>query len=103
MYPTYVLVKEGDPRPCIADVVWFHEPFNAFVITRINVPDPIRGRGHGTELLELVLADADEEGARLMLAPEASGGLPQRELEKWYSRHGFGRTHSGAMMERSPR
>ena len=99
----YTVKVEGEVRPCIADVAFFSEPFNAHVITRINVPHSLRGQGYGRQLMAQILYDADHEGVPLMLAPEPSDGLDFRALEAWYERCGFKRTRSGAMMERAPR
>lgn len=61
-----------------------------FLITRISVPQEHRGKGVATRLLRRVLADADEEGARLYLAIMPSGGsLTAKQLERWYRRYGF--------------
>jgi GNAT superfamily N-acetyltransferase len=100
--PCYLLQVPGAAKPAIADVTWFGEPFNCHVVTRINVPRELRGQGHGTRLLEEVLRDADEQGLRLMLAPEPSDGLDHEAVVAWYGRHGFEFTRSGAMMERGP-
>lgn len=93
-------------KPAIADLVWFNEPFDAWIITRINVPHERRGEKLGSALLDRICADADKEGIALMLAPEASAGergLGQIDLEAWYLRRGFRWTRAGTMMERRPR
>lgn len=92
--------QADEPRPAIADVVWFGAPFDSHVITRINVPHRLRGRGLGTALLRKILDDADADGCQLMLAPEPSDGLDYPAVVAWYERHGFRFTEVGAMMWR---
>lgn len=99
----YYIIEFPKSIPAIADVHWFHDPINAFVIHRINVPVQHRAKGYGSTLLKQICADADAEQVPLILAPEPSGGLPYEELVSWYMRHGFEWTSSGAMMERKPR
>lgn len=102
MKSIYTRRVEQDIRPAIADVAWFYEPFSAWCITRINVPEAARGQGHGTALLRAICEDADTKHVELILSPESSGGLTQQELVSWYRRHGFNWTEPGYMMERKP-
>lgn len=61
-----------------------------YVINRINVPKgEARGKGYARELLRRILADADTEGARLVLNISESDGLTYPQLKCWYQRHGF--------------
>lgn len=62
---------------------------NCWWIHRVNVPQAIRGKGYGTQLLEMILADADRDRVWLGLEAYSSGDLTQQELEDWYLRHGF--------------
>lgn len=71
------------------------------LITRINVPEPLRGRGLGTKILSEILADADAEGVVLELHPFSSGHFTDDELRAWYSRHGFV-TQPDRTMHRQP-
>lgn len=92
MKTTYIIRDPDDGyfAAAIADLVrWPTEKSKNYVITRINVMDKYRGMGFGTQILETILKDADEEGIRLFLEPSASGGLSQDELIEWYKRHGF--------------
>lgn len=98
----YMVQIKGEMRPGIADVSWFDEPFNAYVITRINIPQTLRGNGYATHLLEQITTDADKEQVTLMLAPSPSDGLDFDSLVAWYERYDFAWTRSGAMMERKP-
>lgn len=93
---------EEDIRPAIADVYW-NGMLEGWIIHRINVPAPARGKGHGTTLLKQICGDADAEGLTLMLAPEPSGGLEYADLVAWYRRYGFEFSTAGYVMERKPR
>lgn len=65
------------------------EKGRGLIITRINIPEKFRGRGHGSRLLSEVLADADREQIPLFLEILATGPLNRDDLMKWYARHGF--------------
>jgi GNAT superfamily N-acetyltransferase len=83
----------------IADVG--HSEGNRYIVHRINVPAKDRGKGYGRQLLAQILADADAEGAILMLMPLTttdSTGLTPWQLIAWYSRHGFTLYGTGAMI-----
>jgi GNAT superfamily N-acetyltransferase len=101
MKDIYTVEVDDDMRPAIADVCFWPD-FDAYIIHRINVPLPARGRRHGSDLLTQIIRDADEEGVVLMLAPVPSGGLGADQIVEWYKRYGFRWTRSGAMMERFP-
>lgn len=75
------------------------------VLTRINVPSRYRGKGHGSDILKRVLADADATNTRIFLEPAASGGLDQDSLIEWYQRHGFKwmKGYVGCILVRHPR
>lgn len=107
MKSTYMKQVEGSVRPAIADLTRLdRDPDlwgpNTWMLNRINVPHEARGRGHATNLLAMVLYDADAEGATVVLGPSPSDGLDFTALVAWYERHGFKWTRSGAMMERTP-
>lgn len=70
----------ADLTPCGGDV---------WEVNRVNVPQPHRGYGHGSELLKRLTADADAEGATLVLNIYASGALDHQALVEWYRRNGF--------------
>ena len=78
-------VDEGSRS--IADLCDYYG--KGMLLTRINVPQPVRGRGHARDLLARILRDADEEGVTLYLEILPSGGLTYYELEGWYLRAGF--------------
>ena len=69
------------------------EYLKGFVITRIFVPPEHQGQGYGSQVLKLVLDDADAEGIILYLTVNAYGALSAKQLRDWYRRHGFLRTH----------
>jgi GNAT superfamily N-acetyltransferase len=105
MRQTY-MIKDPDKgifAAAIADVVLMRTSPRRqkdYVITRINVMERYRGQGLGTEILEMIFADADAEGIDLLLEPVASGGLTQQQLIDWYTRHGF--TYDAWYMIRNP-
>lgn len=74
-------------RIAIADLV--RTGPETFVVTRINVPQQFRGKGHGSKLLKMVLDAADEAQVTLELDVYASGPLSDEDLVFWYERHGF--------------
>lgn len=91
MKTTYYIERDSYAA-AIADVVKM--PVDStrreyYVITRINVMERYRGQGLGTQILEMILADADAENVTLLLEPVPSGGLDHKELIGWYARHGF--------------
>jgi ribosomal protein S18 acetylase RimI-like enzyme len=86
----------------IADLVAPGELTPGWTITRINVPAPHRGKGHGSTMLKRILADADAKQATLYLEVSPSDGLDYEELFAWYTRHGFKRVRSG-YLRRLPR
>lgn len=92
---------KGCLQPTMADLVGPDQE-GKWLITRINVPVPLRGQGLATKLLKEILSDADEEGVTLELWPYASGansgGLNQTQLTGWYARHGFVKQKIGVMV-----
>lgn len=74
------------------------------IITRINVPFDVRGKGYGTALLKKCLEDADIEGVRLYLEIMQGDelGLTYEQLQSWYERHGFKQLGAGGMFLRKP-
>lgn len=99
------IVQLGDvAQPCIADLVEL--PGHAsgrsvFLITRINVPEKVRGQGWGSNLLRMICSDANQEGVVLEVHPTPSGGLNMTQLLRWYRRYGF-EGHAGVPMLRYP-
>lgn len=63
-----------------------------WVINRVSVLAPHRGKGLARKLMAEVLFDADTEGVviQLVAAPDGSDtGLTLQQLENWYQRLGF--------------
>lgn len=91
----YAVWREDFGQPAWAEVTpprrWLHR--DAYYLNRIEVPEEMRGKGVGTELLLQILADVEVERVKLVLDPIASfptgSGLDQEQLEAWYLRHGF--------------
>lgn len=75
----------------IADLIPAHEMLNSngMIISRINVPQQHRGKGHGTALLKQIMAEADKERLTLFLEIVPSGPLDYNALKAWYERYGF--------------
>jgi len=64
-----------------------------YLITRINVPIRHRGQGHGSDLLDTALEDADAIGSSLLLEIHPSGSeMNYDKLERWYRSRGFRRS-----------
>jgi predicted GNAT family N-acyltransferase len=81
----------------IADLVPPGELTRSWTITRIDVPEKFRGKGHGSTLLWSIGRDADRELRSLQLEPSPSDGLDYDALVRWYQRYGFRPTVSGYM------
>lgn len=61
-----------------------------WMVTSVEVQRAHRGKGAAGRLLATVLADADQEGATLVLDVSPDGtGLDQQALIDFYSRRGF--------------
>lgn len=87
----------------VADTIQMDD--HTYLLTRVETGQECRGKGYGTEILERVLADADAEGATLLLSVEpdlSPGSLDAAALTAWYSRHGFRPYRDGGMI-REPR
>lgn len=74
-------------RTAVADLVDYDDTTK--LITRINVPKEYRSTGVGSQLLQQIVHDADEEGITLLLEIVPSDGLNFQQLELWYKRYGF--------------
>jgi N-acetylglutamate synthase-like GNAT family acetyltransferase len=97
----------GELTRCTASLL--HISPRASILTGIEVEFRLRDRGYGTELLKLVLADADKEGVTLLLSvssDDSPKALTNDQLQAWYARHGFyvieGKTGTGTNMQRLP-
>ena len=94
---TFYTIKLTPARIAIADLSKYAD---GFLLHRINVPPQFRRLGHGSALLKTILADADAENATLYLWVSDSGGLTAKQLDAWYSRHGF--VNNGGLYCRKP-
>lgn len=79
-----------------------------YLLCRVAVPRLFnRGKGYGSEVLQMVCAAADEEQVGLLLAIDPDPvigrkGLTYDQLRKWYHKHGF-MDHKDNVMLREPR
>jgi GNAT superfamily N-acetyltransferase len=90
---SYHLKEEAPPGTIVAmafltrDVV--SGEADLWWLNRIQVNRDRRGEGLGTKLLEEILADADHDGATLLVGVEPDTRGMFRKLANWYTRHGF--------------
>lgn len=58
----------------------------------------MRGKGHGSKLMEQIIKEADKAGKILLLIPDSE------KLELWYNRYGFNKVQSEpvSLMMREP-
>jgi GNAT superfamily N-acetyltransferase len=89
-------------RPAVGDVSEIGT--SLYEINRINVPEPFRGKGYGTRILQDIIRDADREGITLTLSVFSSGKqLDNDDLIAWYGRHGFKMlSYANRLMHRRP-
>lgn len=83
---------ELDGRPAIMDVVSdMTDPTgNSWLLTRINVPEVHRGKGHGKALLLKLLELADAHKQTISLGVSSSNPkFTNGKLRAWYKRNGF--------------
>lgn len=66
---------------------------DGMLIENINIPDHLRGKGHGHWLLEHLLEIADKERVPLyLIITSTRSSLTYADLRDWYTRHGFKRS-----------
>jgi len=65
-------------------------PGIGWLITRVTTPIKLRNKGYATNVLQMVLEDADKEGETLLLgvSPDEPN-IDINRLIKFYERHGF--------------
>lgn len=97
----FYILRTDVTTPCIADLSDMRgnsmlppNPANQIYdkcwwVHRINVPRDVRRRGLGTQLLQMILTDADSEGITLYLEVATSGDMTNDQLCQWYAKHGF--------------
>ncbi len=60
------------------------------LITRVIVPVESRRRGYGSQLMEQVCEDADDDGVTLTLEPQPyTNSMSVDQLIAWYAKFGF--------------
>ena len=64
-------------------------PESGFTLSRIVVPEEIRGSGVGTEIMNAITRRADELGGQINLTPSADFGGNVKRLRDFYGRQGF--------------
>lgn len=74
---------------------WFPEQ-PACLLTSIFVRREMRGRHYGSQLLDRILFDADQEHATvyLQVAPDDDSPLDAQATQDFYARHGFTEHHT---------
>lgn len=81
------VIKLSPHNIAIADLTDYYG--KGLLLTRINVPKEFRNRKFGTELLNIILNDADKFKVTLFLEISPSDGLDYNQLETWYLKNGF--------------
>lgn len=92
MKSTYT-IKLSSTRLAVLDVTMLEE--NLAEITRVNVPLEFRGQGHGSDLLQQVIDDADVEEINLQLFINPYGSMTYEQLQRWYEDNGFEEAEDG--------
>jgi N-acetylglutamate synthase-like GNAT family acetyltransferase len=98
---TCFTIKVSRWQIAIADLMQHTDKL--YELTRINVPTVYQGRRYGTELLDMVLKEADANGVTVRLYPFASGALGGAALRRWYARRGFTRVAGHCYLYRPPK
>lgn len=74
----------------VAEVDLLPFPDGTWWVSRVIVPEPHRGQGHGYILMTDVCAEADKEQVTLVLSAEPYPNTMTREkLMAWYEEFGF--------------
>lgn len=95
-------IRHEDPVAIsVLDTVPYDGGQRARYITRIQVPESHRQRGHGASLMRECCQWADEVGCTLWLEIGSYGPLDNSQLYEWFGRFGF-RGPLGEPMHRRP-
>lgn len=70
------------------DYLFLHERNDSISISNMVVKEEYRNKGIGTQILNDVIAYADEKGKTITLTPTTEFGT-QNRLKKWYKANGF--------------
>jgi ribosomal protein S18 acetylase RimI-like enzyme len=97
---TCFTIKVSRWQIAIADLVKQNDKL--YELCRINVPHLYQNRRYGSELLRMVLAEADAQRITVRLYPFASGPLSNTALRRWYRRNGFTGVPGQIYMYRPP-
>jgi ribosomal protein S18 acetylase RimI-like enzyme len=88
----FIVLNKQHGLMAIADVSRELSDFGDYEINRVSVPVSHRFQGYGHRLMQQIIDDADEEGAKLFLFAAPYGGqygLDHLQLQRWYERFGF--------------
>jgi len=83
----YIKLEEPLGLAVLDTVAYLEEGW--FIITRLNVPKPHRGKGVARKLMELACANADLYGHRILLEVTPSDELNYEQLVNFYTKFGF--------------
>lgn len=64
-------------------------PPNLWYLSRINVPEPFRNCGHGSEMMRRLESIADECGMVVLVHPTRNYGAELARLRAFFERFGF--------------
>lgn len=73
-------------------------PNSIYVVSRVNTPKAIRGRGLARKLLTKMTTDADASNTVLMLDPSPYPGTDEKRLIGLYQQFGFHFQKDGSML-----
>jgi predicted GNAT family acetyltransferase len=62
---------------------------DSFVLSKIEVPEDIRGQGKARDAMEAMIKYADDNGMKIALSPSADFGASKSKLTKFYKSLGF--------------
>jgi predicted GNAT family acetyltransferase len=89
--------KIGNPFDAVAakypqvklDISPARSPNDYATLSRIQVPDEMRGQGLATKVMQDVVTEADKAGTNLALSPSGDWGASVARLKEFYQRFGF--------------
>lgn len=97
---SFYLRHEDPVGLSVLDTVPYESAVHKY-ITRVHVPAPHRGRGHGRCLMQQCTQWADAHNYTLHLDIGSYGPLDNTSLHEWFGRNGF-RGPPGGPMRRRP-
>lgn len=96
----YHITTDTEARDLLADAN-ITEHKGGIIITRLCVPSQLRKMGYGTQILNEIIHDADEDGIILWANP-TSITLPKEKIIAWYEKRGFVYDEKEGLMKREP-